>query len=138
MAQVIPSMIGALGMLPGNSVNKQTMDNTLNRVLKEWKMDQVWGWDFPLMAMTAARLGKPEMAVDILLFNSPKNTYLANGHNRQGIRSDLPLYLPGNGGLLTAIALMTAGWDKCESTDAPGFPKNGEWKVKWEGLYKML
>jgi hypothetical protein len=133
-----PSMVGALGMLQGDYVNKKTMDNTLNKVLKEWQMDQVWGWDFPLMAMTAAKLGRPELAIDILLLDSPKNTYLANGHNRQGIRSDLPLYLPGNGGLLTAIAMMTAGWDNCDSTDAPGFPKNGEWNVKWEGLYKML
>lgn len=133
-----PSMVGALGMLPGYTVDKEIMDNTLDRVLKGWQLDEMWGWDFPLMAMTAARLGKPELAVDLLLLDCPKNTYLSNGHNRQGTRSDLPLYLPGNGGLLTAVAMMAAGWDNCDPTDSPGFPKNGQWKVEWEGLHRML
>jgi protein-glucosylgalactosylhydroxylysine glucosidase len=133
-----PSMLGALGMLPGCTVDKQIMGNTLDRVLKEWELYEMWGWDFPMMAMTAARLGKPEVAVDMLLLDSPKNTYLPNGHNRQGTRSDLPLYLPGNGGLLTAVAMMAAGWDNCDPIDAPGFPKNGEWKVSWEGLNRLL
>lgn len=73
-----PSMVGALGMLPGYTVDKDIMGNTLGRVLKEWQLDEMWGWDFPLMAMTAARLGKPELAVDMLLMDSPKNTYLPN------------------------------------------------------------
>lgn len=45
----------------------------------------------------------------------------------------LPLYLPGNGGLLTVVAMMCAGWDGCTEGN-PGFPKNGLWNVKWEGL----
>lgn len=61
---------------------------------------------------------KTWLAIDILLMDSPKNEYLPNGHNRQGDRADLPLYLPGNGGLLFAIAMMTAGWDGCEDEDA--------------------
>lgn len=80
---------------------------------------------------------KTWLAIDILLMDSPKNEYLPNGHNRQGDRADLPLYLPGNGGLLFAIAMMTAGWDGCEDEDAPGFPKDGNWEVKWEGLYPI-
>lgn len=44
--------------------------------------------------------------------NKRTNTYLPNGHNYQDPR--LRIYLPGNGGLLTAIALMCAGWDGCE------------------------
>ena len=63
-----------------------------------------------------------------------KNTYLPNGHNYQDDR--LRIYLPGNGGLLTTIALMCAGWDGC-MIDTPGFPKDGNWNVKWEGLAKM-
>lgn len=131
-----PSMVAALGLLPGEKVDKQIMLNTLNKVNNEWKFDQVWGWDFPMMAMTAARLGKPEMAIDLLLMDAPKNEYLPNGHNRQGKRADLPLYLPGNGGLLMAAAMMAAGWDG-SSTDTPGFPKDGKWKVSFEGLTKM-
>jgi hypothetical protein len=62
------------------------------------------------------------------------NTYLPNGHNFQDGR--LRIYLPGNGGLLSAVALMCAGYDGCK-TDTPGFPKDGTWKVKWEGLSPM-
>lgn len=42
--------------------------------------------------------------------------------------------MPGNGGLLTAVAMMCAGWDGCDSPN-PGFPK--DWDVKWEGLLPM-
>jgi hypothetical protein len=35
---------------------------------------------------------------------------VANGHNYQDPRRRL--YLPENGGVLSAVALMTAGWDE--------------------------
>ena len=44
--------------------------------------------------------------------------------------------LPGNGGLLTALALMCAGWDGCTVRN-PGFPDDGTWDVRWEGLLPM-
>jgi hypothetical protein len=45
--------------------------------------------------------------------------------------------LPGNGGLLYATALMAAGWDGSPAgKDAPGFPDDGSWVVKWDGLKK--
>jgi protein-glucosylgalactosylhydroxylysine glucosidase len=133
-----PSMLAALGVLPGSKADKEIMLNTLYKVLECWKLEEMWGWDFPMIAMTAARLGKPEIAVDLLLMNSPKNEYLLNGHNRQGTREDLPIYLPGNGALLMAAAMMATGWEGCTSKDAPGFPKDGRWKVSYEGLSKML
>jgi hypothetical protein len=85
--------------------------------------------------MTAARLGEPEKAIDALFIESQKNRYLASGHNYQSAR--LPLYLPGNGGLLSAVAMMAAGWDGCPESPAPGFPNNGKWNVRWEGLKRM-
>jgi hypothetical protein len=88
-----------------------------------------------MTAMTAARCSEPEMAIDALLMDSPKNRYLANGHNFQQNR--LPLYLPGNGGLLTAVAMMAAGWDGAPARHAPGFPADGSWTVRWEGLTRM-
>src|SRR5690606_10920333 len=118
-------------------VHRSIMMATLERVWRDWQLERMWGWDFPMMAMTAARLGRPDLAVEALLCDSPKNTYLPNGHNRQGPRKDLPLYLPGNGGLLTAVAMMAAGWDGGPKVEAPGFPKDGRWRVRVEGIRPM-
>jgi hypothetical protein len=59
--------------------------------------------------------------------DTPKNRYLPNGHNYQ--REGLTIYLPGNGGLLAAVAMMAAGWDGA-SGHAPGFPRD-RWRVRW-------
>jgi hypothetical protein len=85
-----------------------------------------------MLAMTAARLGQPARAVDALLLDTPKNHYRVNGHNHQ--RPGLTIYLPGNGGLLYAVALMAAGWDGGPERHAPGFPDDGSWTVRHEGL----
>ena len=78
----------------------------------------------------------PAMAIDALLLDTPKNHYAANGHNYQ--RPNLPLYLPGNGGLLYAIALMAAGWKGSPKTNAPGFPADGSWTVRSEGFVQRI
>ena len=127
-----PILLGAYGMLPNDSIDVKAMRRTLIQVLRTWNWETTWGWDYPLIAMTAARVGEPELAIDALLMNVQKNTYLNNGCNYQDER--LPIYLPGNGGLLTAIAMMAAGWDGVSNVHAPGFPKNGNWVVKYEGL----
>jgi hypothetical protein len=95
-----------------------------------------WGWDYGMIAMTAARLGRPDIALDALLIDTQKNNYLKNGHNFQ-TADRLRLYLPGNGALLTAIAMMCAGWDGCKRAVNPGFPQDGSWNVRWEGLHRM-
>ncbi|MBZ5579720.1 MAG: glycoside hydrolase family 65 [Acidobacteriia bacterium] len=118
-----PSMLAAYGMRNGEGVDRETMRRTLHRVLREWRWADTWGWDFPMAAMTAGRLGEPVTAVDCLFLESPKNTWLPNGHNPQ--RADLPLYLPGNGGLLMAVALL--------ARLPNGFPKKG-WKARYEGF----
>jgi hypothetical protein len=48
----------------------------------------------------------------------------------------LTIYLPGNGGVLNAIAMVCTGNDGDKKIN-PGFPQNGTWKVKWEGLKRM-
>lgn len=131
-----PSMLGALGMLSGRGVDGETMRRTLKRVMKEWQWDTTWGWDYPLTAMTAARLGETKIAMDALLLNAEKNRYLPNGHNYQ--RPNLPCYLPGNGGLLYAIGLMAGGWDGAPRRAAPGFPNDGSWTVRAENLNRQL
>jgi hypothetical protein len=127
-----PSMLMMKGVLPGDGIDDATMNATLDRVLKDWDRESLWGWDFPMMAMTACRLGRREDAVRLLLMDSPKNTYLPNGHNQQTGSDDLPLYLPGNGGLLLATAMMTAGYDG--SGPLPGFPRDGRWQAHYEGM----
>jgi hypothetical protein len=42
-----------------------------------------------------------------------------------------------NASLLTAVGLMAAGWDGAPTTNAPGFPQNGKWVVRAEGLNPM-
>lgn len=129
------AVLGALGVLPESRlVDKNLMKNTLHWVWNNWNWNRTWGWDYPMTAMAAARLGEPEKAVGALLMDKRTNTYLKNGHNYQDHL--LRIYLPGNGGLLTAIAMMCAGWDGCTHPN-PGFPQNGDWNVKWEGLYPM-
>jgi hypothetical protein len=32
---------------------------------------------------------------------------------------------------------MIAGWDGAPKVNAPGFPQDGTWSVKWEGLNPM-
>lgn len=128
-----PAVMGAVGLLPFNSdqVDPAKMKKTEQWIWKNWKWETSWGWDYPMMAMGAARMGEPENAVGALLMKQTKNTYLINGHNYQSDR--LRLYLPGNGGFLMAVAMMCAGWDGSPMPN-PGFPNDGNWNVKWEGL----
>jgi len=126
------SVLGAFGVLPDvGLMDRSVMDDTFEWVWKNWNWGHTWGWDFPMTAMNAVRLGRPEEAVQALLKEQHTNTYLVNGHNYQN--KLLRLYLPGNGATLLAVGLMCAGWDGCEVRN-PGFPDDGKWNVRWEGL----
>jgi hypothetical protein len=106
------------------------MRATVQRVFSVWQWDRCWGWDFPMMAMAAARNGEPNLAVEALLHSSRKNQF-----NVAGLSSGGPFpYFPSNGGLLYAVAMMAAGWDGGPNNNAPGFPRDGNWTVRWEGL----
>jgi hypothetical protein len=129
-----PMVLGAFGMLPGTvEMDTAVMAATFDHIEKKWNWQRTWGWDYPMAAMCATRLGKPEKAVDLLLKDVKKNTYLKNGHNWQDGR--LKIYLPGNGGLLAAVAMMCAGFEGNTKTN-PGFP--ADWKVKWENLEPLF
>jgi hypothetical protein len=130
-----PAVTAALGVLPGPGIDMETMRRSLHWILGHWDWPSTWGWDYPMVAMTAARLGEPARAIDALLLDTPKNRFRANGHNHQ--RPGLTIYLPGNGGLLTAVAMMAGGWDGAPSRHAPGFPDDGSWTVRSEGLRPM-
>jgi protein-glucosylgalactosylhydroxylysine glucosidase len=130
-----PSVLGTLGMVAKTPlVDSVTMRRTFDHVWKVWHWPDTWGWDFPMVAMSATRLGIPDKAIEGLLMPIKTNTYLPNGHNYQDDR--LRLYLPGNGGVLAAAAMMVAGYDGATQS-LPGIPKDGSWKVRWEGLRKM-
>ena len=120
-----PSMLAMYGVLNSDKVDRKMMSATLDKVLSVWDKTTFYGWDFPMMAMTACRLGRYKDAIDILLMESPKNTYLANGHNQMIGDDALPLYLPGNGALLIAVAMLAS--DACDDF-LEGF------SVKTEGI----
>jgi hypothetical protein len=145
-----PTMLAPLGILPGHDVDRATMERTLDAVLKTWDWEtKIWGWDYPMIAMTAARLGQSETAVDILLRDGPNNIYFPTAHcpqrsdeaaaksARPGARKrEIATYLPANGAFLSAVALMAAGWDG-NTNAAPGFPRNDKWKIRAEGLHPL-
>ena len=131
-----PSMLMALGTIDSGRMQKDAMRKSLEKVIEVWDFQSLWGWDFAVMAMTATKLGTPELAIDLLLKDTWKNMYVVSGNNRQESRDDLPLYLPGNGSLLLAAAMMAAGYDGCE-TDCPGFPKDGNWTIAYEGIHQL-
>ena len=129
------AVLAAMGVLPQTfQMETALMKNTSDWVMENWNWDETWGWDFPTTCMNAVRLGEPERAIEAILMDQRTNTYLPNGHNYQDAR--LRCYLPGNGGLLTAVALMCAGYDGC-TVKNPGFPKDGNWDVRWENLKPM-
>ncbi|ANI89633.1 hypothetical protein A9P82_10240 [Arachidicoccus ginsenosidimutans] len=129
-----PAVLAALATIPvSDGLDTAIMHRTFDTVNKTWHWETTWGWDYPMMAMTATRLNLKNEAVDMLMRNVQKNTYLPNGNNYQN--NDLTIYLPGNGGLLSAIALMCAGYDGCKII-TPGF-NTKTWHVKWEGLNPM-
>ncbi|WP_035749054.1 hypothetical protein [Arthrobacter sp. 35W] len=124
-----PSLLGAVGFVPQTGrIDLETMGRTLDWVLESWEWRSTWGWDFPLVAMCATELDRPDAALEMLLSPLPRNRVLSNGHNFQ-VANRLPLYLPGNGGLLAAVAkLLTEG----DGTTARPLPQG--WDVRFEGF----
>jgi len=142
-----PAMLMPLGFLPGGpGVDRATMNRTLDAVLAHWDWEtRIWGWDYPMVAMMATRLGRRDVAMEVLLRGGPNKAYTASGPCPQRGDTALPegsptiarkweiaAYLPANGAFLSAVALMVAGWDGCPDR-RPGFPADGTWHVRAEG-----
>lgn len=128
-----PGLTGVYGMLPGDGVDVPTFRRTFLKVMDEWRMDQVWGWDFPMMAMAAARLGYPDKAVSLLT-----DYYKQFDFDVHGLCTGGPFpYFPSNGALLAAVAMMCSGWDDSPADiSTPGFPAS--WHVRAEGFPKRV
>lgn len=156
-----PSFLMAYGFIPGARIDPAAMRRTFEAVEQNWDVRQTWGWDFPMMAMTAARVGEPEKAIDWLFADLKNNQWGVTGMTPRvhldehadelvpvsagaggvamsvnpdgaGYRRAAETYFPSNGSLLMAVGLMAGGWDG-STGHAPGFPKDG-WTVRVEGL----
>ena len=151
-----PSFLMAFGMLPRARIDPETMRRTLRATEAHWDLRQTWGWDFPVIAMTAARLGEPENAIRWLFRDLPNNkwgvsgmtprvhleaekqlvgpaaAHAGSGPDGPGFARAAETYFPSNGALLLAVGMMAAGWDG-STGPAPGFPRQG-WKVRSEGI----
>ena len=117
-----PALLAAFGVVPPTPIiDPEIIVATLLDVLGDWEWPSAWGWDFPVIAMTASRLGRPDLAIDALLRDEIKNQFTLVGHNAQ-MGSILPIYLPGNGSLLAAVSMLAT----------TGFPD--PWDVATEGF----
>jgi protein-glucosylgalactosylhydroxylysine glucosidase len=131
-----PLFLGALGMINGAAVHppldSQTFNSTLSYSIAGWDWSGTWGWDYPLWAFAQMRMGwDSSSVVDMLLRNETKNFYWSNGHDYE--TPSLPVYLPGNGGLLSAVAMMAGGFMDGEGKPVEvGFPKS--WRAAVEGF----
>ncbi|MGC4072841.1 MAG: hypothetical protein QM760_10025 [Nibricoccus sp.] len=130
------SMLMALGYLPKTDMlDVETARRTFHEVNRRNGVDRWSSWAMGQAALTAARLGENETAVSILTNPSKATRFMANGHVRRPKDPEgCVTYLPVNASLLTAAGLMIAGWDGAPKVNAPGFPQDGKWVVRSEGL----
>ena len=121
------------GVLPGKGIDVDAMRNTLHRVAHVDAPQNAVTWGTAMMAMCAARLNEPDLAINLLAGKFDQNPFRVSGYTVR--RPDqTPMYMPANGGWLSAVAMMAAGWDG-NTTHAPGFPKG--WHVRYEGLLPL-
>ena len=126
-----PSMMCAYGVLPGWRMDEKVVNNTFDKIMEVWDWNRTWGWDYALLSMSAAKLGRKTDAIEVLLKDSIKNSYSANGHVYQ--YPGLSCYIDTNGALLLALAFLAGG---CDSNPGPLFPDN--WNVEIEGINKHV
>jgi hypothetical protein len=138
-----PSFVAALGLLDGTGVDAAAMRRTLDAVVSDWDLRQTWGWDWPMLAMTAWRLGERDRAFDFLLTDAKNFQFGTSGmtprlhiaedaaphaagiDDASGYHRVAEAYFPSNGSLLLAIALMA---------NNPGDPGDGRWVIHAEGF----
>lgn len=129
-----PSLVGLYGWLPQTpGVDLSIAKATMEKVWMHWNVSNFWGWDFGMLALSAARNGDPDEAVSWLL--NDVFAFDDVGMPLGGVQVPTP-YFPGSGSLLLAVAMMAKGWDGSNGS-APGFPNVG-WTVRTEELNKAL
>ena len=113
------------------------MNQTLSAVIAQWDWTSGMGWDYPLMALTAARLGRSDV-VRLLLFKQ-NDSNCGNQYLMQGwapMQGQHGPYFPANGGLLLAVGMAVGGWPG--TPPLAGLP--GDWRpqVRAEGFRPYL
>ncbi|KAL0264208.1 hypothetical protein SLS55_000155 [Diplodia seriata] len=105
------------GLLPPTpSIDPAIFNATVERVYQTWNFSFSYGWDFPLLAMTALRSGDAETAVRWLL--DENFAFDDVGMPVGGSRVPTP-YFPASGGLLIVVAMLAAGWEGGEGSKWP-------------------
>ncbi|KAL3462762.1 Six-hairpin glycosidase-like protein [Aspergillus heterothallicus] len=132
------SLIMMQGILPDtDAVDPTVAKRTADKVAEIWGDEQIRGWGRPVLAINSARVGERERAVGHLTAYEYWRFDDAGFAIRGGDGGTPPPFMPGNAGFLYAVAYMAAGWAGSEG-HAPGFPNDGSWVVKHEGLMKAL
>ncbi len=138
-AGIPTSMLLAIGYLPATpkldlAVARRTFDTIhAHNGVSRWV-----SWQMGQGAMTATRLGEPAVAIDILANRKGAARFMPSGYVRRPRDPEGAVaYLPANSAFLAAVGLMAGGWDGAPAVPAPGFPKNGGWEVRAEGLLPM-
>ncbi|KAH7146175.1 Six-hairpin glycosidase-like protein [Dactylonectria macrodidyma] len=140
-----PALIGdprSLNMLKGILPNTSAVDEdvarlTADKVWDIWPDNKIRGWGRPILAINSARIGNPERAIHHLTAYDYWRFDDAGFAIRGGDGGTPPPFMPGNAGLLLAVAYMAEGWDGSFG-HAPGFPDNAGWVVRKENLRKAL
>jgi hypothetical protein len=108
-----------------------------------------------MLAMTATRLDEPQMAVSFLTGDAKNFQFGISGMTPRvhvsedaaphaagmpddgpGFRRAAETYFPSNGSLLLAVALMVYGGSSVHELN-PGFPADGQWIVRSEGILPL-
>lgn len=117
-----PSFLMAYGLIPGKA-DPETMRRTLRAVESDWDLRQTWGWDYPMIAMTAARLNEPDKAVDWLFYEAKNNKFGTSGmtprvHLDEHAQAFVPKTVVSGGQIVPA--------DEPVGPDGPGYRRAAE------------
>ncbi|KAF9529462.1 Six-hairpin glycosidase-like protein [Crepidotus variabilis] len=132
-----PGLVGIFGFLPPSTdspFNTTTLNATLDKINSTWNFTASYGWDFPFLAMNAARMGNPQQAVKWLL--DPNFAFDDIGMPIGGSRVPTP-YFPASAGLLWAVGMMAGGWASEPKSKLEDRWPNG-WEVRVEDFGKGL
>lgn len=126
-----PAMTGIYGILPPTpDLNLSILHTTADKIEQLWDFENLFGWDFPMLAMNAVRLGRKSKAVEYLLDGN--FAFDDVGMPVGGPRVPTP-YFPGSASLLWAVAMFAGGWEGVEGAQ---FPEG--WVVVVEGFGKVM